>query len=184
MRFLFAIVLWLWLTLSEGCCAPPQWQRRWWSWGTFIVTVVSTHSLCQLFWLSFFPCSDTGSYYIALTMLLSVLDLRYLHRDVLLLACFLWGEDIWDFFVWCGLAADGTFDGASVRPDAVLFNNNWSALITEAVPTGQHCPLKKKMQSKPQWDAIKDTFQNKCNKKEKRQFHFLKYFMTLIFFKS
>ena len=86
----------------------------------------------------------TDSYCIALTMLLHVLNLLYLHRDVLFLAGFLWGEDVRDFFVRCGLAADGTLNGASVRPYAVLFNNNWDAFITEAVSTGQYCPLEKK----------------------------------------
>lgn len=87
---------------------------------------------------------DTDSYYLALTMRLHVLNWLYLHRDIVFLAGFLWGEDIRDFFMRCGLAADGTLNGAPVRPHAVLFDNNWNAFITETVPTGQYCPLKKK----------------------------------------
>lgn len=102
--------------------------------------------------------SDTDSYYIALTMLPHVLNLFYLHRDVFFLAGFLGGEDIRDFFVRSGLAADGTLNGASVRPHAVLFNNNWNALITETVSTGQYCPLKEKTHNIPQWGANKDAF--------------------------
>lgn len=88
--------------------------------------------------------SGTDSYYIALTMLPHVLNLLYLHRNVFFLAGFLWGEDIRDLFVRCGLAADGTLNGASMRPHTVLLNNNWNALVTETVSTGQYCPLKKK----------------------------------------
>lgn len=104
--------------------------------------VVSTCSLCQ-------PGSDFDDFPATYRLLSYSADcfygcLTYLHRDVLLLAGFLWGEDIRDFFVRCGLAANGTLNGASVRPHAVLLDNNWNAFITETVPTGQDCPLKRK----------------------------------------
>lgn len=89
-----------------------------------------------------FPSSDTNCCGTALTV--CVFDLLYLYRDVIFLVCFLWGEDIGDVFVWCGLAADSTLDGASMRPHTVLFNYNRRAFITEAVSTGQHCPLRRK----------------------------------------
>ena len=49
-----------------------------------------------------------------------------------------------------GLAADGTLDGASVRPHAVLLDDNRSAFVAEAVPAGQDRPLQKEAQNPPQ----------------------------------
>lgn len=100
---------------------------------------------------------DTDSYYTALTM--HVLSWLYLHRDVFFLAGLLWGEDIGDFLVRGGLAADSTLNGAPVRPHAVLLDNNWNALVTETVPARQYCPLRKKTQNVSQPDAIQDAFQ-------------------------
>lgn len=105
---------------------------------------VSTRSPCQPVLMPMLSLPDTDSCYTALTRCLHVLNLLYLHRDVLFLVGFLWGEDVRDFLVRRVLAADGTLNGASVRPHAVLLDNNWDALIAETVPTCQDCPLKKK----------------------------------------
>lgn len=142
--------------------------------------VVSTYSLCQ-------PCSNfdvfslpnTDTYYIVLPVLPPNLNLLYLYRDVLFLSGFLWSTDIWYFFVWRGLAADGTRYGSSMRPHAVLFDNNWNAFITETVPTGQYWPLKKKTHrrrvSEMPW---KMTYTYKYVKRWRRESQF--YFLNIL----
>lgn len=58
-----------------------------------------------------------------------------------------------------GLAADGTPDGAAVRPHAVLLDDDRNTFITETVSTRQYCPLQRKhTEQKPR--AGKDVLQS------------------------
>lgn len=175
-----------WLRWKNSSCFPPI--RKGWMLTLRLSGSVSTdrqqwflHTHCAcLFGVWCSHCQTQIP--ITLLWLCFCMFLTYLHRDVLFLAGFLWGEDIRDFFVRRGLAANGTLNGASMRPHAVLLDNNWNAFITEAVPTGQHCPLKEKTHTTHLSEMPSEMPSNyTCIKGDSCIISLPKYFMILIF---